>query len=107
MTEANFPVSGLPLIEIILPPVARGRHLPPVSGTYLFTNSTTYSASRLLEVGDERHEADAIQGGGFAEEPGLLIGLFERRLAEFLAQQGKASKHEGEGLFAGEHGQGA
>jgi len=34
----------------------------------------------ILEVGHQRHEADAIEGGSLAKEAGLLIGMGQGRL---------------------------
>ena len=45
-------------------------------------------ADILLEVGDQGHEPDAVEGGGLPEQPSLLIGAFQLGLAE-LATEGK------------------
>ena len=63
-------------------------------------------ADIFLKIGDEGDESDAVQRGGFAEETGGGVGLFQGRLAELAAEGGKTAKHEGEGLFAVKHGGG-
>ena len=63
-------------------------------------------ADIFFEVGDEGDESDAIQRGGFTEQTGLFVGFFQSGLAEFAAESGETTQHEGEGLFAIKHGVG-
>ena len=60
-------------------------------------------ADVFLEVGDERDESDAVQGGVLAEEARGGVGLLQGGLAEFSSEGGETAKYEGKGLFAVKH----
>jgi len=125
MTEANFPVSGLPLSVVSLVNRASGplascdlRHMlreqihaaerrgEAAHGFFVRESDslTGSDADIFFEIRDEGDESDAIQRGDFTEKTGLLVGLLQGRLAEFAAERGETTQHEGEGLFAIKHG---
>ena len=119
MTEAYFPVSGLPSAVSLSGQLSLWASGPLASGDlhhilreqihaaegrresahgFLVGQGDGLAGSNadiFLEVGDERDESDAVQRGGFAEEPGLRVGLFQGGLAELTAERGEATEHEG------------
>ena len=125
MTEAYFPVSGLPsavslwsteplglLLAGYLHHILRQQIHSAEGGsetTHGFFISqgdglTGGDADIFFEIGDEGDQADTVERRGFAEETGLAIGLLQSRLAELAPEGSKAAQDEGEGLFVGEHG---
>jgi hypothetical protein len=44
-----------------------------------------------LEVGHQRHEANAVERGSLTKEAGLLIGHCQGRLAQLLPEAGESS----------------